>query len=133
MACKNCNNKCINKELENMMDLEQYTSSNNNNNNNNVVEPLHNEDPNRIAPLAGESDQQYMERQTRIRDEAKARMASKFGNQKSMQGVGSDSTATPLNNNNNNKSSSSVFLSIVLYLAYNLNFHSLLTCIFASR
>mmetsp|Transcript_27601 Transcript_27601/g.26464 ORF Transcript_27601/g.26464 Transcript_27601/m.26464 type:complete len:146 (-) Transcript_27601:103-540(-) len=107
MACKNCNNECINKELENMMDLEQYTSSNNNNNNNNVVEPLPNEDPNGIAPLAGESDQQYMERQTRIRDEAKARMASKFGNQKSMQGVGSDSTATPLNNNNNNKSSSS--------------------------
>ena len=88
---------------------QQYTSSNNNNNNNNVVEPLHNEDPNGIAPLAGESDQQYMKRQTRIRDEAKARMASKFENQKSMQGVGvvSDSTANPLNNNNNNKCSSS--------------------------
>ena len=49
---------------------QQNTSSNNNNNNNNVVEPLPNEDPNGIAPLAGESDQQYMERQTRIRDEA---------------------------------------------------------------
>jgi len=38
------------------------------------------EDRNGIAALTGESDAQYMVRQQRIRDEAKARMAAKFGN-----------------------------------------------------
>lgn len=38
-----------------------------------------NEDPNGLAKLTGESDEQYIARQTRIREEAKARMAAKFG------------------------------------------------------
>ena len=33
-----------------------------------------------IAPLPNETDQQYMQRQLRIQEEAKARMAAKFGN-----------------------------------------------------
>ncbi|CAJ1957410.1 unnamed protein product [Cylindrotheca closterium] len=37
------------------------------------------EDPNGMERLTGESDEQYVARQTRIRDEAKARMAAKFG------------------------------------------------------
>lgn len=57
--------------------------------------PLPGEDPNGVAPLTGETDQQYIERQTRIREEAKARMAAKFGNGNSMQGVGSGSQYTP--------------------------------------
>lgn len=46
--------------------------------------PKPGEDPNGIAPLAGESDQEYMERQMRIRDEAKKRMEAKFGKNASM-------------------------------------------------
>jgi len=69
------------------------TNTNNTTSDNKVFEPLPNEDPNGIAPLTGESDQQYLQRQTRIQEEAKARMANKFGSdtKKSMQGVGSDS------------------------------------------
>jgi len=37
------------------------------------------EDSNGIERLSGESDEQYVMRQTRLRDEAKARMAAKFG------------------------------------------------------
>lgn len=37
------------------------------------------EDRNGIERLSGESDDQYVSRQTRLRDEAKARMAAKFG------------------------------------------------------
>lgn len=37
------------------------------------------EDRNGIERLTGESDEQYVARQTRLRDEAKARMAAKFG------------------------------------------------------
>ncbi len=37
------------------------------------------EDANGIERLSGESDDQYVMRQTRLRDEAKARMAAKFG------------------------------------------------------
>jgi hypothetical protein len=37
------------------------------------------EDPNGMERLSGESDVQYVARQTRLRDEAKARMAAKFG------------------------------------------------------
>ena len=48
------------------------------------------EDPNGVGRLTGETDQQYIARQTRIRDEAKARMAAKFGGG-SMGGVGSGS------------------------------------------
>jgi len=64
---------------------------NNNNNNNNSgmmmggssglaeAPGLPGEDRNGLAKLTGESDEQYVARQTRIRDEAKARMAAKFG------------------------------------------------------
>lgn len=48
------------------------------------------EDPNGIERLSGESDEQYVMRQTRLRDEAKARMAAKFGGG-GMGGVGSGS------------------------------------------
>lgn len=47
------------------------------------------EDPNGIERLSGESDDQYVMRQTRLRDEAKARMAAKFGGG-GMGGVGSN-------------------------------------------
>lgn len=56
-------------------------------------------DPNGLERLPGETDQQYIARQSRLRDEAKARMASKFGGSsmggvgsggRSMQGIGSD-------------------------------------------
>jgi hypothetical protein len=47
------------------------------------------EDPNGIERLLGESDEQYVMRQTRLRDEAKARMAAKFGGG-GMGGVGSN-------------------------------------------
>lgn len=54
--------------------------------------------------LPGESDQQYIARQTRLRDEAKQRMAAKFGNGgmggsgmggSRMQGIGSDPHYNP--------------------------------------
>ena len=45
-------------------------------------------DPNGMERLAGETDQQYIARQTRLREEARARMASKFGGS-GMGGVGS--------------------------------------------
>ena len=48
------------------------------------------EDANGIERLSGESDEQYVMRQTRLRDEAKARMAAKFGGG-GMGGVGSGS------------------------------------------
>lgn len=48
------------------------------------------EDANGIERLSGESDEQYVMRQTRLRDEAKARMAAKFGGG-GMGGVGSNS------------------------------------------
>lgn len=50
------------------------------------------EDPNGIERLSGESDEQYVMRQTRLRDEAKARMAAKFGGG-AMGGVGSNGGA----------------------------------------
>merc|ERR1711957_1134154 len=37
------------------------------------------EDRNGMESLTGETDEQYISRQTRLRDEAKARMAAKFG------------------------------------------------------
>uniref|UniRef100_A0A7S4JPG9 Arf-GAP domain-containing protein n=1 Tax=Odontella aurita TaxID=265563 RepID=A0A7S4JPG9_9STRA len=44
-----------------------------------AVTPTPGEDPNGLAKLMGETDEQYVARQTRIREEAKARMAAKFG------------------------------------------------------
>lgn len=49
------------------------------------------EDRNGVERLTGETDDQYIARQTRLRDEAKARMAAKFGNSGGMGGVGSNS------------------------------------------
>jgi len=49
------------------------------------------EDPNGVEALTGESDEQYVMRQTRLRNEAKARMAAKFGGGGGMGGVGSGS------------------------------------------
>ena len=62
-------------------------------------------DANGMERLPGESDQQYIARQTRLRDEARARMAAKFGgsgmggvgagSRSSMQGIGSDPNYNP--------------------------------------
>ncbi|GAX20213.1 hypothetical protein FisN_12Hh058 [Fistulifera solaris] len=61
-------------------------------------------DPNSMERLPGESEQQYVARQTRLREEARARMAAKFGNSggsmggmgsSSMQGIGSDPSYNP--------------------------------------
>lgn len=48
------------------------------------------EDPNGMERLTGETDQQYIARQTRLREEARARMAAKFGNSGGMGGLGSN-------------------------------------------
>lgn len=57
------------------------------------------EDPNGMERLSGETDQQYIARQTRLRSEAKARMAQKFGNSGMssgrMAGIGSDPNYNP--------------------------------------
>ena len=55
--------------------------------------PGQGEDPNGVEALTGESDEQYVMRQTRLRNEAKARMAAKFGGGGGMGGVGSGSAA----------------------------------------
>lgn len=56
-------------------------------------------DPNGMERLAGESDQQYIARQTRLREEARARMAAKFGgsgmSSGRMSGIGSNSGYDP--------------------------------------
>lgn len=61
------------------------------------------EDPNGMERLSGETDQQYIARQTRLRDEAKARMRNKFGGGGmssaggggGMSGIGSDPSYNP--------------------------------------
>lgn len=65
------------------------------------------EDPNGVGRLTGETDQQYIARQTRLREEAKARMAAKFGNSASMGGVGSNSlgSAAPVGRPTNSNGS----------------------------
>jgi len=54
-------------------------------------------DPNGMERLMGETDQQYIARQTRLREEARARMASKFSSSSGsrMQGIGSDPNYNP--------------------------------------
>ena len=59
-------------------------------------------DPNGLERMTGETEQQYIARQTRLRAEAKARMQAKFGNGgnmggvgSSMQGIGSNSSYNP--------------------------------------
>lgn len=47
------------------------------------------EDPNGMERLMGETESQYVARQTRLRNDARARMAAKFGNGGGMGGVGS--------------------------------------------
>ena len=56
------------------------------------------EDPNGMERLTGETDAQYISRQTRLREEAKARMAAKFGNSKRMGGVGSNASSSSNSN-----------------------------------
>mmetsp|Transcript_44968 Transcript_44968/g.66180 ORF Transcript_44968/g.66180 Transcript_44968/m.66180 type:complete len:440 (+) Transcript_44968:92-1411(+) len=60
------------------------------------------EDPNGMERLTGESEQAYVARQTRLKEEARARMAAKFGaggmgggGGRRMGGVGSDSSYNP--------------------------------------
>jgi len=60
-------------------------------------------DPNGMERLRGESDAEYVARQTRLKEEARARMAAKFGNSSgfngnsrmNMGGVGSNSSYNP--------------------------------------
>ena len=52
------------------------------------------EDRNGVERLTGESDDQYIARQTTLREEAKARMAAKFGKSGGMGGVGSSYSAS---------------------------------------
>lgn len=76
-----------------------FGSSSNNNNNNNAVQKEPSTDPNGMERMAGESDAAYVARQTRLREEAKARMAAKFGaggmGGRTMGGVGSDPNYNP--------------------------------------
>jgi ADP-ribosylation factor GTPase-activating protein 1 len=53
------------------------------------LSPKPGEDPNGMERLTGETDQQYIARQTRLRDEARQRMAAKFSGGGGMGGVGS--------------------------------------------
>lgn len=55
--------------------------------------PKPGEDPNGMERLTGETDQQYIARQTRLRDEARQRMAAKFSGGGGMAGVGSSRMA----------------------------------------
>jgi hypothetical protein len=61
--------------------------------------PTGSKDANGMERMAGESDQQYVDRQTRLREEARVRMQSKFGGSgmrgSGMQGVGSDPNYNP--------------------------------------
>jgi ADP-ribosylation factor GTPase-activating protein 1 len=55
-----------------------------------VPQQQQNTDSNSMERLPGETEQQYVARQTRLREEARARMAAKFGGSGRMQGIGSD-------------------------------------------
>ena len=52
-------------------------------------------DPNGMERLKNESEKDYISRQTRLREEAKQRMAAKFGRGGGMGGVGSDASYNP--------------------------------------
>jgi ADP-ribosylation factor GTPase-activating protein 1 len=65
-------------------------------------------DANGMERLTGESDEQYIARQTRLREEARARMAQKFGSgglssagSSRMQGIGSDPNYNPSGSSSN--------------------------------
>jgi len=62
-------------------------------------------DANGLERLTGETDQQYIARQTRLKAEAKARMQAKFGNGGRMGGVGSNSMQGIGSNSNYNPGS----------------------------
>jgi hypothetical protein len=64
------------------------------------------EDRNGIERLTGESDEQYVMRQTRLRDEAKARMAAKFGNGGGMSSASSASYGGGLGGSSHHSTSS---------------------------
>jgi hypothetical protein len=82
-----------------------------------VMGKMKDEDPNGRERLSGESDDQYITRQTRLRDEARARLAAKgLGSSMSshggggqsrtvMQGIGSDSSYDPNRGGYSNSSS----------------------------
>jgi hypothetical protein len=69
--------------------LNRPMNNNGMNMNSSAVATPASKDPNGSERMAGESDNQYIARQTRLRDEAKARMAAKFGGNNRMGGVGS--------------------------------------------
>ena len=80
------------------------SSSSNHNHSRPMTMPKPGEDPNGMEKLTGESDAAYIARQTKLRDQAKARMAAKFGNSstnRTMGGVGSSPHYNPSNNNSN--------------------------------
>mmetsp|Transcript_24420 Transcript_24420/g.36565 ORF Transcript_24420/g.36565 Transcript_24420/m.36565 type:complete len:405 (-) Transcript_24420:153-1367(-) len=52
-------------------------------------------DPNGMERLTGESDAEYIQRQARLKEAARARMAAKFGGGGGMGGVGSDKSYNP--------------------------------------
>lgn len=59
-------------------------------------------DPNGMERLMGESDAEYIQRQTRLKEQARARMAAKFGGNGGMGGVGSDKSYNPNSGYGNN-------------------------------
>jgi len=63
--------------------------------------PTGSTDPNGLERLTGETEQQYIARQTRLKAEAKARMQAKFGNGGKMGGVGSSMQGIGSNSNYN--------------------------------
>lgn len=58
-------------------------------------------DPNGLERMTGESEQQYVARQTKLREEARVRMQAKFGNGGKMGGVGSSMQGIGSNSNYN--------------------------------
>jgi hypothetical protein len=66
------------------------------------------EDRNGVGALTGETDAQYTARQNRLRDEAKARMAAKFGGG-GMSGSGPSSSPSPYNNSSSAPSTGNAF------------------------
>jgi len=64
----------------------------NNDHKQNTLEPPKQEDPEGMIPLTGESNDDYLKRQTRIRDEAKLRMETKFGKNRTLPVASSSNT-----------------------------------------
>jgi ADP-ribosylation factor GTPase-activating protein 1 len=68
---------------------QKSAPSSSNSNASRPTAPAGSKDPNGMERMAGENEQQYIARQTRLREEARVRMQSKFGG-KGMGGVGSN-------------------------------------------